>query len=263
MSNDLVSKVKGALEAPQSEVKLMSFFGDDKAKVTKFKSALITIAQNPILSQCSVGSILKSAFNLAEVGVEISPILGQAYILKYKNDAEAVISYKGWMALIEKAGKRVKAFSVFKCDEFSIDLSDFDEKITFKPNYAERNESDDAWYKDNLVGVLVKVKDMSDNYVKNTFVTRAKIERIKGKSPSAKSAYSPYNAWAEEMYLAKAIKYALSREALNLKDENIKKAINLDNELDIKLQQDSKAEVKDLAEDLIDIETDEQGETNV
>ena len=258
MSNDLVSKVKGALEAPQSQEKLLSFFGDDKAKVTKFKSALITIAQNPTLNQCSVGSILKSAFNLAEVGVEISPILGQAYILKYKNDAEAVISYKGWMALIEKAGKRVKAFSVFKCDTFSIDLSDFDEVITFKPNYAERNESDDAWYKDNLIGVLVKVKDMADGYVKNTFVTKDKIEKIKGKSPSAKSQYSPYNQWAEEMYLAKAIKYALSREALNFTDENIKKAINLDNELDIKLQEQARAEKpKDELEAIIDIETGE------
>ena len=258
MSNDLVTKVKGALEAPQSQEKLLSFFGDDKAKVTKFKSALITIAQNPILANCSVGSILKSAFNLAEVGVEISPILGQAYILKYKNDAEAVISYKGWQALIERAGKRVKAFSVFKCDTFSIDLSDFDEVITFKPNYAERNESDDAWYKDNLIGVLVKVKDMTDNYVKNTFVTSAKIEKIKGKSPSAKSQYSPYNQWAEEMYLAKAIKYALSREALNFTDENIKKAINLDNELDIKLQEQARAEKpKDELEAIIDIETGE------
>ena len=156
MSNDLVSKVKGALEAPQSQEKLLSFFGDDKTKATKFKSALITIAQNQALSQCSVGSILKSAFNLAEVGVEISPILGQAYILKYKSDAEAIISYKGWMALIEKAGKRVKAFSVFKCDEFSIDLSDFDEVINFKPNFAERRESDDSWYQDNLLGILVK-----------------------------------------------------------------------------------------------------------
>lgn len=261
MSNDLVTKVKGALEAPQSQEKLLSFFGDDRTKATKFKSALITIAQNQALSQCSVGSILKSAFNLAEVGVEISPILGQAYILKYKNDAEAVISYKGWQALIEKAGKRVKAFSVFKCDEFNIDLSDFDEVITFKPNYAERNESDDSWYKDNLVGVLVKVKDMSDNYVKNTFVTSAKIEKIKGKSPSAKSQFSPYNQWAEEMYLAKAIKYALSREALNFTDENIKKAINLDNELDIKLQEQARAEKpKDELEAIIDIETGELAE---
>ena len=261
MSNDLPTKIKGALEAPQSEVKLMSFFGDDKAKVMKFKSALVTIAQNPILAQCSVGSILKSAFNLAEIGVEISPILGQAYILKYKNDAEAVISYKGWMALIEKAGKRVKAFSVFKCDEFSIDLSDFDEVITFKPNFAERQESNDSWYQDNLVGVLVKVKDMTDGYVKNTFITKDKIEKIKGKSPSAKSQYSPYNQWAEEMYLAKAIKYALSREALNFNDENIKKAINLDNELDIKLQEQARAEKpKDELEAIIDIETGELAE---
>ena len=261
MSNDLVTKIKGALEAPASQQKLLDFFGDDKTKATKFKSALITIAQNPTLNQCSVGSILKSAFNLAEVGVEISPILGQAYILKYKNDAEAVISYKGWQALIERAGKRVKAFSVFKCDTFSIDLSDFDEVITFKPNYAERNESDDAWYKDNLIGVLVKVKDMTDNYVKNTFVTSAKIEKIKGKSPSAKSQYSPYNQWAEEMYLAKAIKYALSREALNFTDENIKKAINLDNELDIKLQEQARAEKpKDELEAIIDIDTGEVAE---
>lgn len=257
MSNEIITKIKGALEAPASQQKLLDFFGDDKSKATKFKSALMNIAQNPILAGCTAQSILKSAFSLAETGLEISPILGQAYILKYKNDAEAVISYKGWQALIERAGKRVKAFSVFKCDQFAIDLSDFDEKITFIPNYQERNESDDMWYKNNLVGVLVKVKDMADGYVKNTFVTSAKIEKIKGKSPSAKSAYSPYNSWAEEMYLAKAIKYALSREALNLKDENIKKAINLDNELDIKLQNDNKAKAKDLAEDLIDIDTDE------
>ena len=50
--------------------------------------------------------------------------------------------------------------------------------------------------------------------------------------------------------------------SMELKDESIKKAINLDNELDIKLQNDSKAEVKDLAEDLIDIEASETGETN-
>lgn len=242
MSNYLVTKIKGALESPNSQTKLLSFFGDDKAKVTKFKSALISIAQNPVLSQCTPKSILESAFNLAETGLEISPILGQAYILKYKNDAEAVISYKGWMALIEKAGKRVKAYSVFKCDKFSIDLSYFEEIITFVPNYTERQESNDFWYKENILGVLVKIKDNKDGYVKNVFVTKDKIEKIKGKSPSAESAYSPYNTWAEEMYLAKAIKYALSREALNFTDENIKKAVDLDNQLDMKLQKETRKE---------------------
>ena len=265
MSNDLVTKIKGALESPNSQTKLLSFFGDDKAKATKFKSALISIAQNPVLSQCTPKSILESAFNLAETGLEISPILGQAYILKYKNDAEAVISYKGWMALIEKAGKRVKAYSVFKCDKFSIDLSYFEEIITFIPNYPERQESNDSWYKENILGVLVKIKDNKDGYVKNVFVTKDKIEKIKGKSPSAKTAYSPYNTWAEEMYLAKAIKYALSREALNFTDENIKKAVDLDNQLDIKLQSTQsgaeestrKEKVQDELEMLINADTGE------
>lgn len=258
MSNDLVTKVRGALESPNSQAKLLSFFGDDKAKVTKFKSALISIAHNPVLSQCTPKSILESAFNLAETGLEISPILGQAYILKYKNDAEAVISYKGWMALIEKAGKRVKAYSVFRCDKFSIDLSYFEEIITFVPNYPERQESNDAWYKENILGVLVKIKDNKDGYVKNIFVTKDKIEKIKGKSPSAKTAYSPYNTWAEEMYLAKAIKYALSREALNFTDENIKKAVDLDNQLDIKLQENTRKEKpKDELEAIIDVDTGE------
>ena len=63
------------------------------------------------------------------------------------------------------------------------------------------------------------------------------------------------------MYLAKAIKYALSREALNFTDENIKKAVDLDNQLDIKLQEQARAEKpKDELEAIIDIETGEIAE---
>ena len=110
MSNELVTKIKGALEAPASQQKLLDFFGDDKSKATKFKSALLNISQNQILAGCTAQSILKSAFSLAETGLEITPILGQAYILKYKQDAEAVISYKGWQALIRKSWKACKGF---------------------------------------------------------------------------------------------------------------------------------------------------------
>ena len=82
----------------------------------------------------------------------------------------------------------------------------------------------------------------------------SKIEKIKGKSPSSKSSFSPYNNWAEEMYLAKAIKYCLSREALNFKDDNIAKAIQVDNQLDKKLQDDNKEDRKDVLEDIIETE---------
>lgn len=257
MGNDLAIQIKNSLEKEEGQTKILSFFGDDKEKATKFKSALVSISQSENLSKCSVKSIISSAFNLAETGLEISPILGQCYILKYKNDAEPAISYKGWQTLIERTGKKIKAFSVFNCDKFEIDLSDFDEKITFIPNLNERKESDDSWYKNNLKGVLVKIKDIKDGYVKNSFVSVSKIEKIKGMSSSLKGKYpqySPYNNWAEEMYLAKAIKYCLSREALNFKDENIAKAIQVDNQLDKKLQDDNKEAKKDDLEDIIEAE---------
>lgn len=239
MSNELTTQIKSALETKEALNKMLSFFGDDKEKVTRFKSALVTISQNKILAKCSLQSILTSAFNLAEVGLEISPILSQCYIAKYKNEAEPVISYKGWKTLIERTGKSIKAYSVFKCDNFTMDLSGYDEEITFIPNFNDRKESDDAWFKSNLLGVLIKIKD--ENGVKNHFVSVSKIEKIKSKSPSANSEDSPYNLWAEETYQAKAIKYVLSREALNFKEENIGKAIILDNALDMKYQKEERS----------------------
>lgn len=258
--NNLSLQVKGILESEASQVRIMGFFGDNKEKCTKFKSALISISQSDSLRGCTTQSIIKSAFNLAETGLEISPVLGQCYIVKYKQEAEPVISYKGWQTLIERAGKRVKAFSVFKCDDFSIDLSDFEEKVKFIPNLDERKESDDKWYQNNLKGVLVRIKDFKDNYVKNIFVSVDKIEKIKGKSPSAKSSFSPYNNWAEEMYLAKAIKYSLSREALNFKDENIAKAIVVENDVEMKVQNDNKQVKKDILEDILEAEVESEVE---
>ena len=82
----------------------------------------------------------------------------------------------------------------------------------------------------------------------------SKIEKIKGMSPSAKSNFSPYNNWAEEMYLAKAIKYCLSREALNFKEENIAKAIAVENEVEMKVQNENRQVKKDSLEDILEAE---------
>lgn len=266
MSNQLTitQQVQGYLQTNQIKDKLNNLFSKDDTKIERFKSALINISLDTSLSKCTAQSIFRSALTLAEVGLDINKSLNQAYILKYKNDAEPVISYKGWQTLIERTGKKVKAFSVFKCDTFEMDLSDFDEKITFIPNLDIRNSSDDKWYKENLKGILVKIK--SDDSVKNIFVSVDKIEKIKGMSPSKSSQYSPYNNWAEEMYLAKAIKYVLSREALNFKEENLAKAIEVDNQLDSKISIDNIKEKKDDLEILIEndiIETEAENKSEV
>lgn len=245
MKNNLVLSIKQALENKDNEVKILDFFGGDVKKIIRFKSALLNIASNQALQGCTQASILKSAFSIAELNLELNPALAHAYILKYKLDAEPVISYKGWQVLLERSGKKVRAFSVFKCDNFTIKINskDFDEDISFIPNLSERKSSDDNWYKNNLLGVLVKIKDGED--IRNYFIQVDKIEKIRGKSPSQKSDFSPYNQWAEEMYLAKAIKYVLSRTPLNINEELIAKAIEIDNNLDKQLQDDNRGVKKE------------------
>lgn len=240
MSNNVVAKVKEVLNSQSYVERCLDFFSRDNEKFTKFKSVLINISGNQSLANCTAESIISSAFSLAELDLDINPLLNQCYIVSYKKEAEPVISYKGWQTILKRSGRDCKAFSVFNCDNFEMDLSDFDEKIVFKPNFKDRKESDDKWYKENLLGVVVKI--FSNDFKKIVFVSKEKIEKIKGKSPSANSQYSPYNNWAEEMYLAKAIKYVLSREPLGSKDEIIAKGIDLENKQEIKRKDEIEAD---------------------
>ncbi|TLD85824.1 recombinase RecT [Helicobacter sp. MIT 05-5294] len=237
------------LESDSSHKKLNDFFAGDSAKVQRFKSSLINIAGNSILSSCSPASIIRSAFSLAEIGLDINQTLKQSYVLKYGIEAEPVISYKGWQSILEKVGKKSRAFCVFKCDTFNIDFSTFEGNLTFVPNYAQRDETNRKWFNDNLLGVVVLIKDKDASEIVN-FVSAKKIDKIKGCSPSVKKGRnSPYDEWFEEMYLAKAIKYVLSKQALTEKEETIARAIDIENEVEAKIQKEaSNYEIKDLEE---------------
>lgn len=232
----LAVEIRKKLETEAYANRACEFFNNDNEKFTRFKSVLLNIAADSKLQGCNTNSIISSAFSLAELNLDINPLLGQCYIVKYRQDAEPVISYKGWQTILKRTGRDCRAYSVFNCDTFELDLSDFEEKITFKPNLKERKESDDKWYCDNLLGVVVKI--FSNSSKKIIFVSKEKIEKIKGKSPN-KGQYSVYNSWAEEMYLAKAIKYTLSREPLVSGDENVAKSIALENQQEIKRQNEA------------------------
>ena len=217
--------------------RLASLFENDDKKAEKFKATIINIALDKSLQSCTVQSILKSALDIAEIGLPLAKGLGQAYIVKYKRDAQPVIGYKGWLALHERGGKSVKAKPVFACDEFEMIDNGFDETIVLKPNLDERKEYDVKWVEENLRGVLVAIRDNNTGIVSNTWVSMGKIRQIAGKSPSRNSDYSPYLEWNLEMYMAKAIKYVTSKTPVG---EAIAKAIEIDNRQDIERIADNK-----------------------
>lgn len=224
--------------------RLNSLFSKNEDKASKFKATLLNIALDNSLNTCTPASIVKSALMIAELGLPLAKGLGQAYIVKYKQDAEAQIGYKGWLALAERNGKSVKAKPIFKCDEFELIDNGFDETVVFKPNHDERKEYQPQWVKDNLKGVLVAVKDINTGVISNAFVSIGKLNQIAGVSPSVKKGgYSPYTDWGLEMFQGKAIKYILSKTAMN---EDLGRAVEIDNQMDIKAIEDHRDKKDDI-----------------
>jgi len=224
--------------------RLNSLFSKNEDKASKFKATLLNIALDNSLNTCTPASIVKSALMIAELGLPLAKGLGQAYIVKYKQDAEAQIGYKGWLALAERNGKSVKAKPIFKCDEFELIDNGFDETVVFKPNHDERKEYQPQWVKDNLKGVLVAVKDINTGVISNAFVSIGKLNQIAGVSPSVKKGgYSPYTDWGLEMFQGKAIKYILSKTAMN---EDFGRAVEIDNQMDIKAIEDHRDKKDDI-----------------
>jgi len=238
------SQITRMMESGEITNRLNSLFSENKDKASKFKATLLNIALDNSLNACTPASIVKSALMVAELGLPLAKGLGQAYIVKYKQDAEAQIGYKGWLALAERNGKAVKAKPIFKCDEFELIDNGFDETVVFKPNYDERKEFQPSWVKDNLKGVLVAIKDINTGTISNTFVSVGKLNQIAGVSPSVKKgSYSPYTDWGLEMFQGKAIKYVLSKTAMN---EDLGRAVEIDNQMDIKAIEDLKEKKDDI-----------------
>lgn len=238
-------KVNDLLSSNELSQRLGTLFS--VKQLEKFKSNVISICLDKNMQDCQVETIIKGAKALAELGLDINPLLGQAYIVKYKKDAQPIIGYKGYITLAERFGKKIKAYCVYKCDNFVIDYSGVEDNLTFIPNMVERDETNKDWFNDNIVCVLVKI--IENNTYSYHIVSEKKIKQITGMSRSKDSDYSPYKQWYEEMYLAKAIKYVLSRMPMN---DSIQEAINIDNQLDKELIKDIEKSSKDVINAIID-----------
>jgi recombination protein RecT len=63
------------------------------------------VSSNPKLLDCSVPSLIGSIFKCSQLGLEPDGLLGQAYILPYKADAQLIIGYRGYIQLARQSGE--------------------------------------------------------------------------------------------------------------------------------------------------------------
>ena len=221
--------------------KMNQIVSNDKAKASIFASAIANMANDYGLRNCSVESIVNTAMQIVQIGLNPNKLFGQAYVVPFKlknggETAQLQIGYKGLISLGMKNGWKFRAVAVYDCDDFSLEFNGLDDKIHFAPNYDERSDDDGDWVFSHLVGVIVYAKDSSDN-VFSEFVSKKKLEklRLKSQNQSKKDKLEYiWLDWAEEMYKAKALKYVASRlpindrlaEAVSAEDEPITKQEN-------------------------------------
>ena len=217
---------------------IQTIVSNDKAKASIFASAIANMANDYGLRNCSVESIVNTAMQIVQIGLNPNKLFGQAYVVPFKlknggETAQLQIGYKGFISLGMKNGWKFRAVAVYDCDDFSLEFNGLDDKIHFAPNYDERSDDDGDWVFSHLVGVIVYAKDSNDN-VFSEFVSKKKLEklRLKSQNQSKKDKLEYiWLDWAEEMYKAKALKYVASRlpindrlaEAVSAEDEPITK----------------------------------------
>ncbi len=245
------NKLNGYLQTKEVKTRMIALLGDEK-KAQKFSAAIINMVLDKSLQYCSIESIAKSAFAIAEAGLPISKALGLAYIVPFKNEAQPIISYKGWKHLLRKEGVLIKAREIYSCDDFRMEYDDFDEHFSLRP--SKERDGSEKWIKENLLGIWVAVKYTEINEIENFYVPRGKLDQLANMSQAKNSKYSPYNTgfWLE-MYFAKAIGYVARK--IGVSGEKIERAFDIENsqtDLSLGAQQEENTEVTE--EDIFDIE---------
>ncbi len=149
--NNITPREQQAREIKSHKSKqILVLTGKDQKKATVFTSALVSMANNPNLMNCSVDSILNVGFEIVQAGLNPNPLFGQAYVVPFKGSAQLQIGYKGWIALGYRHGWRFKAVPVYKCDDFKLEFGGFEDIIHLEPNYDERDESAGEWVRETV-----------------------------------------------------------------------------------------------------------------
>ena len=250
---DKKKKIINLLNKDEVKGRILALLSGDEKKLESFKAALLNIALDKQLAKASPESIIKSALQIAELNLPLSKNLGLAYIVAYKNEAQAQVGYKGWQVLLRRSGILTKTRLIYDVDEFSIEYDGFEDKFRLVPNLEKREETERKWIEKHLIGGWVSFKFVNSGEVMNIFVPAKKIWQLINLSPAlrANKGYSPYETgFFLEMLLAKITGWASRR--IGVDSEWMEKLFNVDNST-TELPQAKEEKVEDVLEAEVEI----------
>lgn len=163
--------------------------------------AITTIRQNPKLAKCSQESLLGALMTSAQLGLEPG-MLGQAYLIPYKDNVQFQIGYKGMIELLRRSGQLsdIYACEIRKNDDFQITLG-LHRDIKHNINFNEDRGEVVGYY---AVAVL---KDGANSF---EFMTKKQVEEHRdkfSKKPNDGPWKNDFDEMAKKTVIKKLLKY--------------------------------------------------------
>ncbi len=169
-------------------------------------AAILAVARNPRLAQCTPKSIFLGVLEAARLGVDLD-VQGSAYLVPYGEEARLIIGYRGLVELATRGGnvKRVEAVVVYEGDEFDLSRGTAP-SIMHKPNTAGKPGKPIGAY---ALATWADGSDFSFEYM-----TWADVEVVRGSSRASKGG--PWDKYPAEMAKKTVIRRLCKSLPLNM-----------------------------------------------
>lgn len=98
------------------------------------KVALSATARTPSLLACSPHSLVRAVMQGAELGLEVGGLLGEAYLVPFKDTIQLIVGYRGLVKLARQSGQltSIEAYVVRERDSFELEYG-LEPKLVHKP----------------------------------------------------------------------------------------------------------------------------------
>lgn len=209
--------------------------------------AITELNRVPELKKCDPASFLGAVMQCAQLGLEPSLGLGQAYLLPFKNnkkgaiECQFIIGYRGMIDLARRSGQMVSlsAFAVYEKDQFDYELG-LNPTIKHKPSF-----DDD---RGKLIFVYA-VANLKDGGVQFEVMSKAQVDKIRAQSKASSSSYSPWQTHYEEMAKKTVIRRLFKYLPVSVE---INKAVGYDELAEVGISQNNAAILDDVDYNVLD-----------
>lgn len=191
--------VKGLLEQATTRIKDVL---PKHLSVERFKRiTLFACHREPKLLQCRPMTIVDSVIKAAQLGLEPGGVLGDGYLVPYKDECQFIPGYRGLISLARRSGQivSIEAHVVYEKDRFTCRYG-LDPMLEHEPDWSDDPGEMRAVY------AVAKLKDGGVQY---EVMTRAAVEKIRNRSPASRSDRSPWSN--RDDYLEMARKTVIRR----------------------------------------------------